>query len=102
MLLPVRDSVGGALGFKVFEDVERYLKDSDWCYYTSNSEILNILSNYKRNLDSVLTNPEVLKIISEKTKTGSLMKVDIVNQVIFAMLKSTFVSLKVQFYHRCV
>lgn len=81
MLLPVRDSVGGALGFKVFEDVERYLKDSDWCYYTSNSEILNILSNYKRNLDSVLTNPEVLKIISEKTKTGSLMKVDIVNQV---------------------
>ena len=44
MLLPIRDSVGGALGFKVFTDVERYLKDSQWCYYTSNSEILNILS----------------------------------------------------------
>lgn len=81
MLLPIRDSVGGALGFKVFEEVENYLKDSDWCYYTSNSEILNILSNYKRNLDTVLTNPKVLKIISEKTQTGSLLKVDIINEV---------------------
>lgn len=81
MLLPIRDSVGGALGFKVFTEVEEYLKDSDWCYYTSNSEILNILSNYKRNLDSILENPKVLKIISEKTETGSLIKVEIINQV---------------------
>ncbi|MCR9203504.1 MAG: hypothetical protein NXH75_02935 [Halobacteriovoraceae bacterium] len=81
MLLPVRDSIGGALGFKVFEDVELYLKDSGWCYYTSNSEILNILSNYKKNLDSVLENPRVIKIISEKTGTGSLIKVEIINQI---------------------
>ncbi len=81
MLLPVRDSIGGALGFKVFEDVEEFLKESGWCYYTSNSEILNILSSYKKNLDSILENPEVLKIISEKTKTGSLIKVEIQNQV---------------------
>jgi hypothetical protein len=81
MLLPIRDSIGGALGFKVFEDVEVFLKDSGWCYYTSNSEILNILSNYKKNLDSILENPKVLKIISEKTKTGSLIKVEIINQV---------------------
>lgn len=81
MLLPVRDSIGGALGFKVFEDVELYLKDSGWCYYTSNSEILNILSNYKKNLDSILENPRVIKIISEKTGTGSLIKVEIINQI---------------------
>jgi hypothetical protein len=81
MLLPVRDSIGGALGFKVFEEVELFLKDSGWCYYTSNSEILNILSNYKNNLDSILENPAVLKIISEKTKTGSLIKVEIINQI---------------------
>ena len=81
MLLPTRDSIGGALGFNVFEDVEMYLKDSGWCYYTSNSEILNILSNYKRNLDSILENPRVIKIISEKTRTGSLIKVEIINQV---------------------
>lgn len=81
MLLPIRDSIGGALGFKVFEEVEVYLKDSGWCYYTSNSEILNILSNYKRNLDSILENPKVIKIISEKTGTGSLIKVEIINQI---------------------
>lgn len=81
MLLPIRDSIGGALGFKVFTEVEAYLKDSDWCYYTSNSEILNILTNHKRNLDSILENPKVLKIISEKTNTGSLIKVEIINQV---------------------
>jgi len=81
MLLPVRDSVGGALGFKVFEEVEYYLKDSEWCYYTSNSEILNILSNYKKNLDTILQNPEVIKIISEKTQTGSMIKVNIINEV---------------------
>ena len=59
MVLPVKDNVGGALGFKVFEEVEQYLRDSEWCYYTSNSEILNILANYKRNLDQVLENPKV-------------------------------------------
>ena len=81
MLLPIKDSVGGGLGFKVFEDVERYLKDSSWCYYTSNSEILNILSNYKKNINSVLENKKVLKIIADKTKTGSLIRVEIVNEV---------------------
>ena len=81
MILPVKDNVGGAIGFKVFEDVERYLRDSDWCYYTSNSEILNILANYKKNLDQVLENPRVLKIISEKTNTGSLIKVKVENEV---------------------
>ena len=49
MLLPVQDSVGGAIGFKVFEEVEKYLKQSEWCYYRPNSAILNILSNYNYN-----------------------------------------------------
>jgi hypothetical protein len=81
MLLPIRDSVDGAIAFKVFELVEAYLKDSEWCYYRSNSEILNIFSNYKNNLDNILKSKEVLKIVGEKTKTGSLIKIDIVNQV---------------------
>ena len=81
MLLPVKDSIGGALGFKVFEDVESYLKDSNWCYYESNSEIINILGNYKKNLQSHLENREVLRIVAEKTTAGSLIKVDITKQV---------------------
>jgi len=79
MLLPVKDSVGGALGFKVYEEVERYLKSSQWCYYRPNSEIINILGNYKRNLDEHLNNPDVIRVVAEKTKAGSLIKVDIEN-----------------------
>lgn len=77
MILPIKDSVGGAIGFKVFNRVERYLKASKWCYYRSNSEIINILSNYKNSLDKALGNPQVLKIVADKTKAGSLIKVDL-------------------------
>jgi hypothetical protein len=81
MLLPIRDSIDGAIGFKVFEQVEYYLKESSWCYYKSNSEIINILGNYKKDLDEHLSNKEVLRVLSEKTKAGSLIKVKIVNQL---------------------
>ncbi|EPZ50522.1 hypothetical protein M902_1537 [Bacteriovorax sp. BAL6_X] len=77
MILPVRDSVGGALGYEVFAKVEGYLKSSRWCYYQYNSEIINILSNYKKNLDAALENPKVIKLVSEKTNAGSLIKVKI-------------------------
>jgi hypothetical protein len=77
MLLPIKDTVGGAVAYKVFEDLEKYLKNGDWCYYQSNSEILDILGNFKKNLDTYLENPEVLKILSEKTKAGSLIKIRI-------------------------
>lgn len=77
MLLPIKDTVGGAIAYKVFEELERYLKDGDWCYYQSNSEILDILGNFKKNLDTYLQNPEVLKILSEKTKAGSLIRIKI-------------------------
>lgn len=91
LLLPVKDSVGGAVGFKVFQEVEQYLKDSEWCYYKSNSEILNILGNYRNNLDTVLQNPEVLSVLAQKTKTGSLVKVKLEN-----LMKGT--SVKVEVY----
>lgn len=77
MLLPISDKVGGSVGFKVFEEIERYLKDSSWCYYESNSEILNILSNYKNTLHESLENEEVLKVISEKSRAGTLIKIDL-------------------------
>lgn len=75
MILPVKDSVGGAIGFKVYEQIERYLQSSRWCFYQPNSEIINILSNYRNTLDQALENPEVLKILSQKTNAGSLIKV---------------------------
>ncbi|MFZ4712887.1 MAG: hypothetical protein ACOYL6_04200 [Bacteriovoracaceae bacterium] len=77
-LLPITDSVGGAISYKVYEELEAYLKDSRWCLYKTNSEILSILSNYKSNLANYLENPEVLKVISEKLKVGSLIKVKLI------------------------
>ena len=77
MILPIKDSVGGAIGFKVFSKVETYLKASKWCYYQSNSEIINTLGNYKNTLDQALNNPDVIKLISEKTNSGSLVKVEL-------------------------
>ncbi len=77
MLLPVKDHVDGAIGFKVFQEVENYLRESEWCYYRPNSEILNVLGSYKKNLDEHLNNPDVLKVLATKTQAGSLIKVKI-------------------------
>lgn len=90
MLLPIKDSLDGAIAFSVFKDVENHLKESDWCIYKSNSEIMNIFTNYKKNLEQILENKNVLKVVSEKTKAGSLIKIKIENQI-----KGVNVSLKV-------
>lgn len=79
MILPVKDSVGGVIGVKVFEQIERYLKSSTWCFYQPNSEIMNILSNHRNTLDQALESSEVLKLISDKTNAGSLIKVRLEN-----------------------
>jgi hypothetical protein len=75
MLLPIADNVQGALGFKVYEEIEHYLKEGTWCYYRTNSEILNILANYKTNLSEHLKNKDVLQVVADKTKTGSLIRI---------------------------
>ena len=77
MLLPVEDSFKDTISFKVFLEIENYLKESNWCYYKYNSEILNILGNYKNNLSIHLRNKNVLKLVSDKTKSGSLIKINI-------------------------
>ncbi|MBT3585530.1 MAG: hypothetical protein HN509_11545 [Halobacteriovoraceae bacterium] len=81
LLLPIQDNIGGALSFKVFEEVENYLKNSDWCYYRSNSSIMDLLGNYNRNLQSHLANKSVLRLLAEKTKSGSLIKIEANNIV---------------------
>lgn len=81
MLLPISDSMNGALSFKVFEETEKYIKEGSWCYYKNNSEIINVLGHYKENLKTHLNNSEVIKVIADKTKAGSLIKIDLVGQV---------------------
>lgn len=81
MLLPISDSVEGKISFPVFQQLEEQLKESEWCYYRHNSEIIDILGNYKRNITNYLQNKEVLKLIAEKTNSGTLIRVDIISQV---------------------
>ena len=38
ILLPVIDGLDNKLGFKVFEEIETYIKEGSWCTYKSNSE----------------------------------------------------------------
>lgn len=77
MLLPITDGLDNKAGFKIFEDLENYIKDSTWCTYKSNSELINVLSQYSKNLESHLNNKDVLKVIADKTKAGTLIKVNL-------------------------
>lgn len=78
MLLPVTDGVDNKVGFKVFEDIENYIKDGSWCTYRSNSELINILGQYSKSLESHLNNKDVLKVVSDKTKAGTLIRISLV------------------------
>jgi hypothetical protein len=80
-LLPITDSVGGAIGFKVFEEVEKVLQKSNWCTYVSNSGLINIFSRYRENLPQYLKQKEVLKTVAEKLQVGSIIRVVLVNEI---------------------
>jgi hypothetical protein len=76
-LLPVTDSVGGAIGYKVFQNIEKTLSDSDWCEYKSNSDIINILDQYRNNLKSYLQNPKVIKNVAGRLNVGTILRVNL-------------------------
>jgi hypothetical protein len=77
MLLPVTDGGDNKIGFKVFEDIENYIKDGSWCTYRSNSELINILGQYSKTLENHLTNKDVLKVIADKTKAGTMIRISL-------------------------
>ena len=81
MLLPILNEDGGRENFQLFENVEKYMKNSHWCTYRSNAEILDILEGHKKNLRESLKSTEVLKLVAEKTRSGSLVKIEINNRV---------------------
>lgn len=80
-LLPITDSVGGAIGYKVFEEVEKELRKSNWCTYVSNSSLINVFSRYRDNLPQYLKTKEVLGTVADKLQVGSLVVVSIKNEL---------------------
>lgn len=83
-LLPVTDTAGHALGYRVYERVEDYLKNTNWCEYQSTAALLSIFSKYRERLADHLNDPKVLRTVIDKLKIGSLFRVNMkfqVNQV---------------------
>src|SRR5437868_965287 len=80
-LLPITDSVQGAIGYKVFEWVEEDLKKSNWCTYVSNSGLMSVFSRYRENLPQHLKSKDVLVTVAEKLKVGSIIRVSMVNEL---------------------
>ena len=90
LLLPIYYENDETLSFKIFEEVENYLRMSHWCRYQSNSAILEIISPQKTNLESYFRRNDVLKSIAKKTNSGSLIKI-----VLEPMNKGINLSIKV-------
>lgn len=80
-LLPVTDSVGGAIGNKVFKSIEIELKRSNWCTYVSNADMVHVFSRYKDNLSQYIKQREVLRLVGEKLNVGSLIYVSVKNEL---------------------
>jgi hypothetical protein len=80
-LLPITDSVGGAIGYGVFKEVEQDLKKSNWCTYVSNSGLINVFSRYRENLPQYVKTKEVLTVVSEKLKVGSILVITLKNEL---------------------
>lgn len=80
-LLPVTDSVGGAIGFKVFDQIERHLKRNNWCTFISNSSMIGVFSRYRDNLQQHLKQKEVLRTVGDKLKVGSIIRINLVSEI---------------------
>ena len=81
VLLPVSDGVEGAIGFKVFEGVEKFLKESSWCDLKSNSGLINIFQKYRQNLPQHLKNKDVLKVVANRVGAGSIIRINLINEI---------------------
>jgi hypothetical protein len=73
-LLPITDPVEGAIGFKIYGDVEAVLRSSSWCAYTSNSQILSVFAQYRDKLDQYIENPELIKVVADRLNVGSIIR----------------------------
>lgn len=77
MLLPITDSAGNALGFKVYENLEKHLKDQKWCRYKSSADLLGIFSKYRERLKTHLQDPAVIKTVADRVQAGTIIRIDL-------------------------
>lgn len=77
MLLPITDTAGNSLGYKVFEGLEEDIKDRGWCDYKPSSEVIGIFSKYRERLPEYLKDENVLKTVAERLKVGTIIRVNL-------------------------
>lgn len=77
MLLPITDTAGNSLGYKVFEGLEEDLKERGWCEYKPSSEVIGIFSKYRERLPEYLKDENVLKTVADRLKVGTIIRVNL-------------------------
>ena len=75
MILPITDTVGNSFSYKVYEGVEKYLKEAGWCDYKSSANIINIFSKYRDRLPEYLQDPSVIKTVAERLRVGTILRI---------------------------
>jgi hypothetical protein len=77
MILPITDTAGNSFGYKVYEELERRVKESGWCEYKSSSDVIEIFSKYREKLNEYLNDSNVLKTVSSRLRAGTLIRVSL-------------------------
>lgn len=77
MLLPITDTAGNSLGYKIFENLEKRLKRDGWCDYVSSSEVIGIFSKYREKLNQYLNDENVLRTVADRLKVGTMIRISL-------------------------
>lgn len=74
-LLPITDNKEGVFAYPLYEQLDKYLKNQQWCEYHASSSVLNLLRKYEMGLNEALREPAVLKEIARILHAGSLVRI---------------------------
>jgi hypothetical protein len=77
MILPITDTAGNSFGYRVFEDLERKIKEDGWCNYKPSSNVISIFSKYRERLDEFLQDKKVLKTVADRLRVGTMIRVQL-------------------------
>lgn len=76
-MLPITDTVNNKLAVDVYKSLEAGLKTSKWCDYNSSSELMAVFNKYRNKLREHLNDPSVIKAVSKKLRTGSIIRINL-------------------------
>lgn len=77
MILPITDTLGNSVGFKIYENLERYVRETKWCEYVPSSEIIEIFSKYRDKLPQYLEDEKVLRTVADRLRVGTIIRVNV-------------------------